>query len=266
MKFGQSTAEHEAAVASSGGEGGDYIRYMRKGDNIIQIVDEYPQWIWYWEHYNPGGYPFPCTGERDTCPGCTSNIEKMKKANKRACFNAVHTYEGQSYVNVWKVPKTVAEKLKNRYDRNGTIVDRPYMITQIRNEGGTEYDIEGEMPVALDWEAIKAKRKDPEALLAAAYEDAWGDPSKAAETSAKAAAAAREDDLQTKVSDARSRLAVKRDVPAEPEPTYSESDLRKMDPFNLLDLCVKEGLGDPPAEAKTADQIVDWMLTQAQVD
>lgn len=269
MRFGQSTAEQEAGLAASGS--GSFMKYMKQGDNTFQIIDEYDNWTWFWEHYNPGGFPFPCTGERDTCPGCTSDNERMAKASRRASFNA---FDGE-YTNVWKIPKSVAEKLKNRLDRLGTLTDRPYRITQIKNaEGFYDYDIEGETPVELDMSKIKEHLKDPEELLAAAYEEAWGSSGKAASQNAQrsevqdqvnAAAGAR---YQRAAADHPAetdrRPTIKRSEP-EPEPeekVYSEAELRQLDVFALLTLCDKEGLKGLPDEAKTPDQIVDWMLTQ----
>ncbi len=274
MRFGQSTAEAEAEPARSSGDGA-YIKYLKKGDNEIQIVDEYNKWVWYWEHYNPGGYPFPCTRDRKTCPGCTSENEKMKSASYRAAFNA---YDGQ-YTNVWKVPKTVAESLKNRYDRTGTITDRPYIITQLKNaEGRYTYDIEGQEKRALDMSEIGKYTRDPEELLAAAYEQSWGSPDQAQATRDKALQAEASASLQQKLAEERGRAAVaeqqkkdaeipegageqwKAEAKAE-EHEYSEAELRKMAPQELRDLCVKEGLPEPPEDLMTSDRIVDWMIT-----
>lgn len=256
MRFGQSTAEQEAAVATSGGSG-DYMKYLRKGDNTFQIVDEYEKWTWFWEHYNPGGFPFPCTGDRDKCPGCTSSNEKMQRASRRACFNAINRgTDGNLYASVWKVPKTVAEKLKNRYDRLGTITDRPYRVTQLKNaDGRYDYDIEAEPEATINMAEVVGDYRDPEEMLVEAYEQSWG--------SSGAVQRARQPDVHDQAARAR-KPSIKRSEP-EPEPeekVYSEAELRAMDTFAILDLCRKEGLGDVPDEAKTTDQIVDWMLTQ----
>lgn len=261
MKFGRSTAEAEAEP--KGGGAGGFIKYMKDGDNQIQIVDEYDNWTWYWEHYNPGGYPFPCTRERTTCPGCISEVEKMKKASYRAAFNA---YDGE-YTNVWKVPQTVADKLKNRSERLGTITDRPYLITRTKNDKGFyDYDIEGQLVSKLDMKEISQYVRDPEVLLAEAYEEAWGDSAKAQATTQKSEQATKEADLQERVNQA---VAEKEAAQPEKPPfetsseanVVSEADLRKMDPMALLEMCQEEGLGDPDG-CKTADEIVDYMLTK----
>lgn len=262
MKFGESSAEHEEAIASGGGGGdGSFIKYMKKGDNTFQILDEYEGWVWYWEHYNPGGYPFPCTRDRATCPGCTSTIEKMQRASRRAAFNV---YDGQ-YTNVMKVPKTVADKLKNRSDRLGTITDRPYTITRIDSESGTDYDIEGGEPTVLNLEAITPHLQSVEDLLAKAYDEAWGDSAKVK--------APPSDELQTQIAAAQrvtqaanavvaQREAVQKEDPpssaSEETHEYSEAKLLSMAPHELIGICVTEGLGIPPV-VDDAREIVNWM-------
>lgn len=259
MRFGQSTAEQEAAVAARG-EGGAFMNYLKKGDNTFQIIDEYDNWTWFWEHYNPGGFPFPCTQDRSTCPGCTSENEKMQRASRRASFNA---FDGE-YTNVWKVPKTVAEKLKNRHDRLGTITDRPYRITQIQNqEGFYDYDIEGESPTQLDMSVIKEHMHDPEELLAAAYEEAWGSSAKTAPRPVRGTHPQVQPASTEVQHEVAARLpSIQRTPDPVEEKVYSEAELRAMDSFALLTLCDKEGLPTVPAEVKTTDQIVDWMIEQ----
>lgn len=262
MRFGKSTAEYESEP--SGGDGA-FIKYLRKGDNEIQILDEYDDWVWYWEHYNPGGYPFPCLEEdREHCPGCTSHIEKMQTRSRRAAFNA---YDGK-YTNVWKVPKTVAEKLKNRYDRLGTITDRAYVITQIKNDRGFyDYDIEGQEALDFDKAESEKHKRVPGELLEQAWNDAWGDPKVAANTQQKAAEAAVADEVKTKLETAQS-APVDEDPPwaaekkdEKDETVFSEAELRAMSPSKLIKLCKIEGVGEVPPEFRaSSDLIVDWML------
>lgn len=280
MRFGQSTEEYEKEQASRSTGSGAFIKYLRKGDNYLHIIDEPEKWVWYWEHYNPGGYPFPCTGERDTCPGCTSTNEQMKSASRRAAFNA---YDGQ-YVNVWKVPKTVAEKLRVRHERLGTITDRPYVITQIKNDQGRyDYDIEGQEKQLLDMAEVAKHVRDPEDLLAEAYEAAWGSPERtptptqqanaqAMEHYAQAAhQAAQKEEVDPWTGAAAARAEQEKAQPekppfeaaAEEDHEYSEASLRKMSPEALRSLCAKEELYGLPSEiANDSDKIVDWMIAK----
>lgn len=258
MKFGLSAKEAEAQPPR--GAGGAFMKYPKAGDNTVRILDEPDKWIYYWEHFNPNGFSFPCTNERDTCKGCTSDDPKMQKASQKVAFNA---YDGQ-YTNVWKVPKlSVADKLKSRYERYGTITDRDYLIRQIKTSNSTDYDVEGldKEPLTKDMVTeFEQHRADPETMLAQAYEEAWGDsprvqqaksePRKAVAPPAKAN------------GDVRAPFIVQ----AAPEPeqkTYNEAELRTMEPWDLATICHDEGLGDIPSGTDTSDEIVDWMLKQS---
>ena len=78
MKFGQQYNQEEESTGSS-----DFLRYFKKDrpETTFRVLQEPEEWIDYWEHFNPGGYPFPCTRDKQNCPGCKSANEKMKKAN-----------------------------------------------------------------------------------------------------------------------------------------------------------------------------------------
>jgi hypothetical protein len=259
MKFGKSAEEAAQEPSRGGGDGQSFMKYLKAGDNFIHVVDEPDKWVYYWEHYNPGGYPFPCTNDRDTCNGCISDDEKMSKASRKIAFNA---YDGE-YTNVWKVPKTVADKLKMRYERNGTVTDRPFIVTQFKKDNGFyDYDVEGQDKASLPKE-VNDYTNDPEILLAQAWDEAWGDSTKVKQTSAKAKQASKEEDLQSQINQSKAKLSIARDEPKEEPKKVTEADLRKMEPWDLVALCEKEGYGEVPSEhAKDTDSIVDWMLKQ----
>jgi len=249
VRFGKSA--EEAKAEPSRGDGGGFMKYCKPGDNTIRILDEPSEWVYYWEHFNPGGYPFPCTNDRDTCPGCTSEVEKMRKASRKIAFNA---FDGQ-YTNVWKVAKTVADKLENRFNRIGTVTDRDYIITMTKTTNSTDYDVEGQSPSEFDFEACEPFKTDPETLLAQAYEDAWGDDAKVREAKAKP----QETEIRAKIERA---AAVQRQLNENPPPVVKESDLRAMEPWELAEMCKAEGFGAIPKDLETSDDIVDWMLTK----
>lgn len=252
MRFGKSAEEAEKEP-SRGGGGQSFMKYCREGDNTLRILDEPDKWVYYWEHFNPGGYAFPCTNDRDTCPGCTSDIERMQRASRKIAFNA---FDGE-YTNVWKVPKTVADKLKARWERIGTVRDRDYIITQIVTKSGNktnyDYDVEGQEKQKFDFSEVEEYMKDPEDLLAEAYDDAWGDDAKVRESRTRA----KDTEETTKVKAKIQRA--KKEEPVE-EKVYSEEELRKMDVWDLAALCKNEGLGAIPKDMETSDAIVDWML------
>lgn len=279
MKFGKSTEEFQKEPVSSGSGGGNFMKYIKDGDNFFHVIDEPSKWSWYWEHYNPTGYPYPCSGERDTCPGCTSDNIKVSKASRRVAFNA---YDGE-YTNVWKVPKTVGEKLLNRFERIGTITDRPYIVTRMKSGDKYDFDLEGQDKQPLPESAIE-HRRDPEELLQQAWTEAWGGTD-SPKVQAVTAATVKQEEI---ANDTRAKLQVAREETAaevaqimetKPESTFvatpegkqppfegaqekviSEATLREMDPDTLRNLCGEEGFGKPPASLTSSDAIVDWML------
>lgn len=247
MRFGKS-AEEAAAETPRGGDG-KFIRYFKDGDTTLRILQEPDEWIEYWEHYNPGGYPFPCDGDnRDTCPGCTSKNEKMNRASKKYVFYALQAYNGKDYVNAWKVTPTLNEQLRNRFNRLGTLTDRDYTITKFEGTNGkTGYDLEGGQQGVVDTSEMDFP--DIEELLTAAWEQAWGDGADTPEPEPKA-------------EPAKSEIKVP-NPPADAEPSYEEDDLRKMEPKELKVLCVQYFEKLPPGTANNSDKIVDWMMAQA---
>ena len=242
-------AEKEPARA---GAGGGFMKYLKDGENRIRILQEPDEWTYYWEHFNPAGFPFPCTNDRTSCPGCTSDLEKMRGVSRRVAFNA---FDGQ-YTNVWKLPITVADKLKSRHERIGTLKDRDYVIYKNKNaQGRVDFDIEGQEKESFDFSECEPYLGDPEEFLAAAFEDSWGDDAKTRATTVKATDADQRDQLRAKIERA------KVEEPAE-DRVISEAELRKMEPWDLAELCKREGFGDIPKNTETTDDIVDWMMTK----
>lgn len=247
MKFSKSWGEEPESTPTSTG----YIRYFKNPETTFRVLQDPTDWLSYWEHFNPSGYPFPCTGDRTSCPGCTSDNEKMKKAQRRVAINVL---EGE-YVNVYKFPKTLAEKLETRAERIGTVTDRDYTIfkTQKTNGDGstrTDYDLEGGDKIPVD--LSKLELKDVEAMLLAAYEQSWGDSDLVQQT-------------QERATEEQQLSVLKKAVPKDPpfEKVYSEAELRSMTPHDLLITMEKEGIDGPEgADKMTPDQLVDWLVEQ----
>lgn len=272
MRFGKSAAE-AAEEPSRGGSGGDFIKYLKNGDTTFRIIEEPDDWTYYWEHFNPAGFSFPCPREVndpiEDCPGCSSDIEKMSKVSRKVAFNVLEGYNGQDYVNAYKVSNTLAEKLKNRFARQGTITDRDYTITKFKTSGDrTDFDLDGQLPSPVD--VSKYDKKDIEQMLVDSYNEQWGNPAVARETATKAAQATQESTVVAKVRGLSVAPAptpvqvVPQDPPSDPETQQEkevkEEDLRQMS-FEEITLLVKSEVGDPiPAEADTTDKVVDWLM------
>jgi len=204
MKFGK-TWNQNAETTSEGGSS-DYLRYFKDAETTFRVLQEPQDWVEYWEHFNPNGFPFPCTGDRQNCPGCTSSNEKMQKASKKI---AIQVLQGE-WVNAFKVPKTVADKLANRANRIGTVTDRDYTIykVQSKNSDGstkTDYDVEGNEKIPVDISALEPKFKDVEAILQKMYDQSWGSGDSAMVTKDNAEQGQVQDNLRARLREQQMR-------------------------------------------------------------
>jgi hypothetical protein len=269
MKFGKSAAE-AAEEPSRGGGGGDFIRYLKDGDTTFRILQEPDDWTYYWEHFSPSGFSFCCPREPDdpvdTCPGCSSDNEKMSKVSRKIAFNVLQGYNGQDYVNVYKVSNALAEKFKNRYARQSTITDRDYTITKFKAGDRVDYDVEGSLPSPVD--VSKYELKDINKMLADQYYENWGDTDRAKQNQASISQISREAEIKEKVrglSVAPAPRIESQDPPSEPvaqreEKEVKEDDLRRMTYEDIISLVKAEVDEMPPPEADTTDKVVDWLM------
>lgn len=257
MRFTKTASE--AAEEPGRAAGGDYIKYLRDGDTTFRILQEPDDWKYYWEHYNAGGFSYPCTGE-DDCIGCNSGNDRESKASRRIAFNVLQGYNGADYVNVFKVASAVADKLQNRYDRLETITDRDYTITRYKTAGDRyDFDVEGGMKSEID--LSRYELKDIEAMVAQQWEDAWGNGSGKPQTAAgrpSEAQVARK--VKQAVTAAPRRIKVVQEEPPFEEPEYQEADLRAMQYGTLVDLIEKDTGHAPPPELSTTKEVVDWLM------
>lgn len=256
MRFGKS-AEEAAEEPSRGGGGGQFIKYLKEGDNTVRILQEPEEWKYYWEHFAPAGFSFPCPRGKDDpkeiCPGCSSDNEKMSKVNRRIAFNVLHSFNGTEYVDAMKIGPMVSDKLDNRYKRFGTITDRDYTITKYKSSGDRwDFDVEGNTPTPIDLR--KEDWKDIEALLQQAWDDAWGD-------SAQAAANKQATEAPKRPTIAAAPKPQPEDPPFEEEKAYQEADLRAMKPEDLLQVINKEMKMVPPSTiTNDSTAMVDWLM------
>jgi hypothetical protein len=258
MRFGKSA--EEAAEEPSRGGGGNFIKYLKDGDNTFRILQEPNEWKYYWEHFSPAGFSFPCPREvddpLDMCPGCSSDNERMKKPSRKIAFNILHSFNGQEYVDVMKVGPTVSEKLDNRFKRFGTVTDRDYTVTRYKTSADRyDFDVEGNTPTPVDLH--KEEWKDVEALLQQAWDDAWGDPNQAAANKQATESAPAEAKRPTIAPAPKPQPE---DPPFEEEKAYNEADLRSMDHTALVHLINNEMKMVPPSTLQTSDAVVDWLM------
>lgn len=293
MRFGVSAdeAKEDKRFQKSGGK---YINRLKEGDNTLRILQEPKEWLHFAEHFNPTGFSFPCNGE-DNCPGCTSTVEKMKGTSPQVAFNA----KSGEYVNVYAIPRRLADKLQLRFDRIGTVTDRDYTITKYKNSSDkVDYEVEGDLPAPL---LDVPELRDIEQLLQDAWDESWGDSAKVRQATEAGIRAmekreAEQDDkppfsqpaaeqhgtVSGVAKDERQDTPAKQDPwapPAEEEKALDEAhkqaadapseeivvteeQLRSMTLGELKEFCTKDGT-DLPDRFDTTDEAVDWLLTNA---
>jgi hypothetical protein len=268
-KFGDATR-----VASTGGGGGKWIKTLKEGETRMRFLQEVDEWVVYYEHYNPAGTAFPCTGDRDTCPGCTSTNERMKSASRKVAVNAV---VGQ-YQDVYKLPITLVNRLKIKSERNNnTITDRDYLITRIGKDKNTEYDVESGSALPIDLSAYEML--NIEKMLEEQFNENWPDfatdqmmkdlvepaPAQKQKVSlAGSGALPSQEEAKTPFEQGSGGAP----TPA-PAPSESPSDeveltleqLHGMTPDQLRTLCTENGAAVPD-ELSTQQEIISWMETQ----
>jgi hypothetical protein len=171
MQFGTKKADAGTQMADSG-EVLKYLRNFREGDNEVRFIDEVDDWISFSEHYSADNKSFPCTMDRSTCPGCTSEIEKVQRASRKYATNV--KLVGNGMVLPFRIPMSLAKKLFNRAERNGTITNRDYIVMREGKGLDTEYDLEQGDRGEVDLEALREQAMDIESVLVTAYEEVWG--------------------------------------------------------------------------------------------
>ena len=269
MKFGKS-AQEVVDEPSRAGSGGDFMRYIKDGPQSFRFLQEPNDWLRYWEHYNPMGFSFPCADpdmqDPASCPGCSSDLEKMKKPARRFAGNVLTSYNGIDYVNVLKVGTMVFDKLENRFDRFGTICDRDYTITRYKTSGDRyDFDVEGDPPTPLPQPVTSYQLKDVEQMLVDAYNDSWGEGAAKVEApKPRSIVAAQEPPPFSQAPASNPKEAVAKIMPAaersEPEPVYQEEDLRAMDYDDLVLLVKTDMDAAVPDEYTTTDAVVNWLM------
>jgi hypothetical protein len=96
----------------------------------------------------------------------------MSKASRKYATN-LHLATNDM-VLPFRIPMSLAKKLFNRAERNGTITNRDYIVMREGKGLSTEYDLEQDDKYPVDLDALRAKAHDIENVLATAYEEIWG--------------------------------------------------------------------------------------------
>ena len=169
MKFGQRKAD---APEEPSGDG-MYLRAFKDGDTKVRFLQETDDWIVFREHYL-SGKSFPCTGERDSCPGCSHPDESVQKASRKYATNV--WLPKNNVVLPFRIPISLAKSLFTRSEKNdGTITNRDYVIMRSGKGLDTEYDVDSDEKYSVDIPSLLAQGMDIQDVLQTSYDEVWGD-------------------------------------------------------------------------------------------
>jgi len=242
MKFG--TKNKDVPVYS----GSDYIRTLKKGETTLRFLQECDDWVMYREHYSLEGRAFPCTQDRNTCPGCTHEKEKVSRSSRKYAVNVL--LKPQGIHMVVKLPITVVNRFEARSERNGgTLTDRDYVIIKSGEGLDTEYDVETGDKYE---ENYKEKLFDIEEMLADMYE--YGTQQSTTDQTPS-------HDPEDPPSEPQVQSA---SADTEDEVVINEYQLRKMTMGELLDIAKSERLvvpGEIESKSDLADFIMDSLAS-----
>lgn len=232
---------------------GNYLRRFPKGETKVRFIDEPDDWIEYWEHFTPDRKGFPCTEERDTCPGCTSSNEAVRKASRKYAANVHLVKTGQVLPHI--IPVSLADRFSTRAERNdGTLLTRDYVVIRSGDGFDTEYDVDQEDKYEVDFKALRAKAEiDIQDCFREAFIDVWGDLNKTGSPSDIPDEHTPGDaDPPTEPAGQSASAADQGDV------VLGEKQIRAMDKAQLRSVCDTAGLSYDPED--TASELVDKLL------
>jgi hypothetical protein len=253
MIFGQKKADAPPIMESDG----RYLRNFKDGDTVIRFIEEPDDWIVFREHYTTDRRSFPCTEDRDSCPGCTSDIESVQRATRKYGTNL--WLVKQDVVLPFRIPMSLAKRVFSRAERNeGVITNRDYVVMKSGKGMDTEYDIESDERYNVNLKDLMAKALDVQEILSASYDEIWGE--KEDSPIVKAAKPARERKVYIEDLDDEDK---KEEFPSEPDPAaeedagpvvIDEDALYEMGLVELKDLA-KRAKVKIPSTAKKSDVI-----------
>ena len=247
MKFGIEK-KNESAVST---RPGDYIRNFKAGDTTIRFLNETDDFIGYREHYSPEGKSYPCLQDSPNCPGCNSENESERRASRKYAANVLMTESG--YVNVFKMPVTLVNRLVTRSERNGgTIIDRDYIISRSGKGLETEYDVDPGDKFAVDVDSYSQHLKDINAMLQQAFEDVWG-PIAQYDGSSKPKKEAKVDDIPPSKPSVETSGATDVEV-------VDEATIRQMDLAQLIKFAVEADVDI--SKVQTREEILEVLFEE----
>ena len=229
-------------------EAGDYLRNFPKGETLCRFLYEQDDWDGFREHYTNDNKSFPCTRDRNTCPGCIDPDDKVNRAGRKYATQ-VYLVKTQK-VTAMRIPVSLSDRLAIRAERNGgTLLTRDFVVLKSGSGLDTEYDADSEEKYDLDLNALRAQETiSIQSCWEGAFAEVWGKdwkPAAPVDTTAAtrlaqsaargAAAAAKEQEFSKDKGD--------QDPPSEPATT---SDAGEQD-GELTEAQVRAMRATPPA-------------------
>lgn len=228
-----------------------YLRSFKPGDTTVRFLEETDEWITFWEHYTSDNKSYPCTGDRSSCPGCTAETEKERKASLK--YGTTVFLVGRDIYLPMRIPVTVHKKMVTRAQRNnGTILTREYTIIRDGQGFDTEYDVEaGSQRGKIDDEEVQEHLIDIQEILKVMWTEIWGEP----ESDSTESEAPPKNAPAKKAAPKR----VEKDEDDDVE-EITESDLRAMKIGDLRILARKHGVDSEIAELGTKMELIDAIM------
>jgi hypothetical protein len=238
-------------------QSGNYLRNFQKGETLVRFLAEVDDWQLFHEHFNAQGRSFPCTNDKDTCPGCTSSNEKMRERKRK--YAALLWNVKKDVVLPYRIPVSLSDRMSARSERNGgTILSRDFVVLKSGSGMDTEYDVDQEDKYPVD---IAEKIKAAKCTIQQAWEDAFAEnaPDNAL-LEGKRKATNAEEMTQTKKDDdlPPSEPQTGSDAGAEENLDLTEKQVREMSKPALQALCDKAGLvyDSEDTRSELADKLI----------
>jgi len=250
VSFGQRKADAPPIMEGSG----RYLRNFKDGDTVIRFIEEPDDWIVFREHFTVERKSFPCTEDRDSCPGCTSDIESEQRATRKYGTNL--WLVKSDLVLPFRIPMSLAKRVFSRAERNeGVITNRDYVVMKSGKGMDTEYDIESDERYNVNLKDLLSKALDIQEILSESYDEIHGEKE---DSPIVKAATKPKDPRKVYVEDLDEE-----EFPSEPEPAaeedagsvvIDEDALYEMNLVELKDLA-KRARVKVPSTAKKSDVI-----------
>lgn len=257
MKFG--TRQADVTEPDSGSK---YPKYFKEGATQLVFLDEFDDWYKFFDHYSSElRKSFPCTGERDTCPGCTSENVKEQKASGKYLVNALNPKTG--FVDLYKMPYSTIAQFQRYYDKESTLLGRIYEIYRGKDGNGqTTYTVDREDKYRHTDDSVFEKKQDFEEALMRQYVEAWGEEPDDSESPVQSVPKEKLDKpVKKSKKDAPKKSRDEEPIPFEDESDeieLSEDQLAKMDANELRGLFDMAGLDIP--STNDADELRTLLL------